>query len=111
MGSLIRLEVTVKFAGHSSLKQGWQSVTLEWEEEIHAGAQAVALAGGNSAMEEENVCGCLLTPSSPELPARCRRLGSSGSGWAGDEGMCSWRAAGVPHPRSTLPGLFVLLGP
>lgn len=46
MGSLIRLEVTVKFAGHSSLKQGWQSVTLEWEEEIHAGKQAVALTGG-----------------------------------------------------------------
>lgn len=27
VGSLIRLEVTVKFTGHSSLKQGWQSVT------------------------------------------------------------------------------------
>lgn len=31
VGSLIRLEMTVKFAGHSSLKRGCQPVTPRWK--------------------------------------------------------------------------------
>lgn len=45
------------------------------------------------------------------LPTRAPYKGQEVcSGLVGDEVLGSWRAAGVPHPSSMLPGLFVLLG-
>lgn len=47
MGSLIRLEVTVKFAGHSSLKPGWQAATSGEGRGDPREKQAVALLVGS----------------------------------------------------------------